>query len=442
MKKFLISSAILGYCLATYPNGGNNQIISINELFELAETNSKALKLSDLVSQEKKEEINVAKNALLPTLDISLSAGYLSDIRISDRNFGNGFTVQMKNFGDYANFTNKFVAEASQIIYAGGAIKSSIKNAELNYQASQFEKEQTRQNIRFMLLSYYLELYRLSNQELVYLHNIEQTQKLVADIRNKHKEGIALKNDITRHELQLQSLLLKLTHTRNCKSVTNNKLCTLLNLDKSTTIEIDKNILNDLPVYAEEETWQAAALDSSPKIKTFETYTQQALNAEKIVNAERLPKIFIFASDVFEGPVTIDMDVKDNNMNIWTVGIGLKYNLASLYTTNKSVRQSKIAYQAAVEAENMIKDDIQTEINSAFVMLNEAFTILKTRETSLELATQNYEVINNRYLNDLALITDMLDASNSKLESELQMADAKINILFSFFNLKRCSGQL
>ncbi|MBO5798548.1 MAG: hypothetical protein J6R41_00760 [Paludibacteraceae bacterium] len=54
MKKFLISSAILGYCLATYPNGGNNQIISINELFELAETNSKALKLSDLVSQEKK----------------------------------------------------------------------------------------------------------------------------------------------------------------------------------------------------------------------------------------------------------------------------------------------------------------------------------------------------------------------------------------------------
>ena len=236
-----------------------------------------------------------------------------------------------------------------------------------------------------MLLSYYLELYRLSNQELVYLHNIEQTQKLVADIRNKHKEGIALKNDITRHELQLQSLLLKLTHTRNCKSVTNNKLCTLLNLDKSTTIEIDKNILNDLPVYAEEETWQAAALDSSPKIKTFETYTQQALNAEKIVNAERLPKIFIFASDVFEGPITIDMDVKDNNMNIWTVGIGLKYNLASLYTTNKSVRQSKIAYQAAVEAENMIKDDIQTEINSAFVMLNEAFTILKTRETSRSL---------------------------------------------------------
>ncbi|MFA6884627.1 MAG: TolC family protein, partial [Paludibacteraceae bacterium] len=57
-------------------------------------------------------------------------------------------------------------------------------------------------------------------------------------------------------------------------------------------------------------------------------------------------------------------------------------------------------------------------------------------------ATQNYEVVNNRYINDLALITDMLDASNSKLESELLMANARINILFNYYNLKRISGTL
>jgi outer membrane protein TolC len=50
--------------------------------------------------------------------------------------------------------------------------------------------------------------------------------------------------------------------------------------------------------------------------------------------------------------------------------------------------------------------------------------------------------VNNRYLNDLALITDMLDASNSKLSAELQMADSKINILMHYFNLCRLSGTL
>jgi outer membrane protein TolC len=58
------------------------------------------------------------------------------------------------------------------------------------------------------------------------------------------------------------------------------------------------------------------------------------------------------------------------------------------------------------------------------------------------LATLNYDVINRRYLNDLAIITDMLDATNSKLEAELNMANAKINLLLRYYNLKRVTGIL
>ena len=50
--------------------------------------------------------------------------------------------------------------------------------------------------------------------------------------------------------------------------------------------------------------------------------------------------------------------------------------------------------------------------------------------------------MNNRYLNDLALITDMLDASNSKLNAELQLVNAQINILFNLYKLKKTAGCL
>lgn len=65
-----------------------------------------------------------------------------------------------------------------------------------------------------------------------------------------------------------------------------------------------------------------------------------------------------------------------------------------------------------------------------------------TQKKSLELAEQNYDVINNRYLNDLALITDMLDAGNSKLSAELQVVNARINILFNYYKLKKATGTL
>ncbi len=81
-------------------------------------------------------------------------------------------------------------------------------------------------------------------------------------------------------------------------------------------------------------------------------------------------------------------------------------------------------------------------VKEAYIRFREAFTVYDTQEKSLELAEQNYKVINNRYLNDLALITDMLDASNFKLSAELQVVNARINILFNYYKLKKASGNL
>ena len=60
----------------------------------------------------------------------------------------------------------------------------------------------------------------------------------------------------------------------------------------------------------------------------------------------------------------------------------------------------------------------------------------------MQLAQQNYEVVNNRYLNQLALITDMIDASNMKLDAELNDADAYINIAYAYYKMKYIAGQL
>ena len=51
-------------------------------------------------------------------------------------------------------------------------------------------------------------------------------------------------------------------------------------------------------------------------------------------------------------------------------------------------------------------------------------------------------MIENRYLNDLALITDMLDASNAKLSAELDVANARINVLFNYYRLMKAAGNL
>lgn len=418
---------------------GQNLLIykmNVEDMFELADKNSRSIRTFEIAEKEAEQNIKIAKNALLPSIDISLSANYLGDGWLADRDFSNGEKAPMPHFG------NNFALEASQIIYAGGSITNAIALAKLHKQSAQLDKETNIQEIRFFLVSNYLELYQLRNQAEVYARNIEQTQRLVTEIKAKQQEGLALKNDITRYELQLKSLELALTQIENGIIIINNRLITLLRLPQKTVIEIDTCLLDKLPLVSAEQQWQETASMASPVLKQAQTRIDQSKYQEKIAKAERLPSIALFASNYLDGPITIEVPPIDKNFNYWYIGVGLKFNLASVYKSGKTIKRARYANQKAIENNLLVQENTQTEVKADYIHFVESFTIYETQLKSLELATQNYEVIKNRYLNDLALITDMLDASNSKLSSELQVANARIHILFNYYKLRKTTGNL
>ena len=67
---------------------------------------------------------------------------------------------------------------------------------------------------------------------------------------------------------------------------------------------------------------------------------------------------------------------------------------------------------------------------------------MQTRLKSVQLAHENYNIVRQRYLNGLSLITDMLDAGNTQLDTELQLANDRINIIYQYLLLKKITGTL
>lgn len=431
---FLLWGMGSGICVSAQTPSGC--VLGIEQMFELADRNSRSIRTFDLAEQEAAQAVKVAKNALLPSIDVSLSASYLGDARLTDRDFSNGENAPMPHFG------NNFAVEASQVLYAGGAITSNIALAKLRQQVAQLDKDKNRQEIRFLLAGNYLELYKLNNQAEVYRRNIGQTKRLLADITAKEKEGLALKNDITRYELQLKSLELALTQIENSRIIINSQLVTTLGLPQETEIGVDTCILQKLPLVSSETEWQEMAADRLPALKQAELGIKQSRYGERLAKSGRLPSVALFAANLLDGPITIEVPPIDKNLNYWYAGVGVKFSIASIYQSGKDIRKAKIATQRAMENRRLLQDNVQTEVKAAYVRFGESFTVYETQVKSLELANQNYAVIRNRYLHDLALITDMLDASNSKLSAELQVANARINILFNYFRLKKTTGSL
>lgn len=436
MRKLKVLSLFILALSAPHAAAQPQQKLTIEEMFELADANSRSIRTFSLAEEEAGQAVKVARNALLPSIDVSASASYLGDAWLADRDFTNGENAPMPHFG------NNFAIEASQVVYAGGAITSRIAIARLQQQLAALEKEKNRQDIRFLLVGNYLEMYKLQNQAEVYRKNIEQTRKLVEDINAKQSEGLALKNDITRYELQLKSLELALTQIENGILILNSQLNTVLGLPESTVIEVDTTLLARLPHPSEEAHWQETAVLTSPSLKQMKLNIKQSQYNERIARAERLPSVALFAGDKLDGPITIEVPPINKNLNYWYVGVGVKFDIASTFKSGKKIRLAQLSTRRAQESDLLLQDNVRTEVKAAFIRFEEAFTICRTQEKSLELATQNYSVVNNRYLNDLALITDMLDASNSKLNAELQLVNAQINIVFNFYKLRKTAGSL
>lgn len=432
---FLIVSFIASLCTQVCAQSVDTQSLSIEQMFELAEQNNSRIKAHTTALKQAQEGIKVAKDAYLPSIDASLSLSLNGDGMVMDRDFNYLMKAEIPEFG------NNFVLEVSQVIYAGGAISSGVKLSELQAQIAALDADRNRQEVRFLIVGNYLELCKLENQLKVFESHITQTEKVLKDMRIRHEQGTALHNDITRYELQLQNLNYTKTQLLNAKQILNNQLTTTLGLPQTTYIrsgEIHISQLADKDSIA----WQNEALLSAIPIKMAETAIRMSEQKKKLSHSDRLPKVALFAMNNLTGPVTIEIPALDNNFNYWAVGVGIKYNIGNLYKANKKVKADKLGIQKAQEEMQVAQEQIMLGMQAAHIKYKEAYALLKTKEKSVELATQNYDVVNYRYTNDLALITDLLDASSQKLNAELEEVNARINILYNYYKLHYISGTL
>ena len=419
--------------------------MTISQLFQKVEDNSKSLRTSQSGVEAAHLGIESAKSKKLPDLDASLSFSYIGNALITDRDFSNVHGLKSPHFG------NNFAFQAQQVVYAGGAINAGIKLAELGKQQAEVGVKLTRQQIRFIALGQYLDLYKIDNRIKVYEKNIELTRQLIADIKEKQTHGMALKNDITRYELQMESLKLGLTALRNNRSILNHQLCNTLGMNQDSQMNQGNQEIQIIPdatiadkTYGKEGEayWQTAGTLNSPLLEQSSNAIRIAEQKEKIAKSDLLPKVAFVAADNFDGPILFELPPVDKNLNVWYVGVGVKYSLSSLFKSNKRIKQAAVETRQAKEAHAVQAEQLNNNVQAAYVQYQQTYVELETQRKSVELAQQNYDVMNARYLSQLALVTDMVDASNLKLNAELSEVDARINIVYAYYRMKYVAGEI
>ena len=85
---------------------------------------------------------------------------------------------------------------------------------------------------------------------------------------------------------------------------------------------------------------------------------------------------------------------------------------------------------------------IRMDVRTAFLRHQEALQRVVALQLSVRQAQENYRIMQNRYLNQLAILTDLLDANSVRLNVELQLVTARTRVIYTYYQLQKACGRL
>lgn len=419
--------------MMTVTIGLRGEVYSLDSLLRRADEESVQLRVSRTALESAEEGLKHARNQMLPTVQVEGSVGYLGNGQLWDRDFSHYTAVENPHL------MNNFAVRAQQVIYSGGALSSSYRLSQMECDMATLTMAKDRQEVRFVITGHYLDLCCLRNQVAVLQENICLTDTLISLVRVRVAAGTALDRDITRYELQLANLELQLERVKNRMEVLSYQLVSILHL--SSPIEVEPMEEGAVSLQSHSD-WQGQAKESSISLKQADMRVRMQEQEVRLSRSAMIPKILFVAEDHLDGPITIEVPVLDKNFNYWFMGVGVQYDLSSVYKSRRAVRQSRLALRQAREERLLVAEQTEQAIQSAYSDWLTAIVEVHTQEQAVELSKENYRVTRYRYENGLCLLTDMLDAGNEKLSAELGLVNAQISVQYNQSKLMYLTSSL
>lgn len=409
--------------------------MTAEEVAGLAVQNHQQLKVSAWNIDIARQNTTLVKLQKLPNITASTSQFYLGNAIAIDKDFSTSTNVPMPHYG------SSYAVQATQLIFKGGLVNKSIELAGLREQLSELDLEKNTLDVKFLVISNYLDMYKTVNQQEVFRNNKKLAQERLKNIQKFYQQGMVTRNEVIRGELAIKNLDQGILTLSNNRKILNYNLNIALGLPSDTEI-VPVEKLENKEAGIGMDYYINLAHNSNPLMKSANTNISVADKNIEIIKTDKMPAISGFGGYSLQRPVTTRSPVLDMYSGGWQTGISLSYNIDNLYKTKERVKLGELQKIQAGDVLTLTEQNIGMAVNAAYVKYQEAIQQADILNDAKKLAEENYKITEAKYLNQLAVQAEMIDAQNQKLQSELDYSNAEINVLYQYYNLLKSTGTL
>jgi outer membrane protein len=408
--------------------------ITLKEAIDLGITNSHSLKNNKAKIDEATAAVREANERQLP--DFSVSASYLylpvqPNINLktdSAGKSGNSPKVSQAMYG---------IANVSLPVFAGGKLKYGIESAKYLEQAARLDAEDDQEAVILNTISAFGNLYKSGATVTLVKENLEQSNQRVKDFSNLEKNGLLARNDLLKAALQSSNLELALLDAENNRKLASVNMALMLGLPEQTLLVPDSASLQQTVTLKTIEEYEQLALMERKDAGALELRKKVADLNIKSANADYYPSLALTA-----GYIAADIPGFLTITNAVNVGVGVKYNLSSLWKTKSKISQATARVQQIRANQQMLNDNIRMEINQAYQNYLLSQKKIQVYQKAVEQATENYRITKNKYDNSLATTTDLLDANVAELQTKINLTNSAADAVVAYNKLLQTTGIL
>lgn len=411
--------------------------LTINQVWEKATAENKIIKMQDLDVAVSAEKILDAKAERLPEISTEAEYGKVSNFPL----FVDGLLHKPELLPVEHTFY-KVGGDAYLNLYNGHKTSTNITRQQILHEIHSERRNQTVSEIKLQAAAYYLDLQRSIAFKALMEKNIEDQERQLKEIRQLLTNGVVLKSDVLRAELQLSRQNLTLNQINNDIAIARQKLNILMGEpDAQQTLPVELSSMEELPVKNYEE-YLGEAMARSYQNKISEEETRLSKLELKDVKANVNPKLGLFANYAYSYPQIQFYPYSNYLYGLGTAGIKASFSVDALYHNKHKVKAAQIELKTQELEHHHTQDQIRQKVNEGYLRYNESLNRIKVAETNVIQARENGRIVNNTYFNQLSLVTDLLESNTQLLQTQFDLAAARIAAQLQYYQLQNIIGNL
>lgn len=455
MKQYLLGIfSIIGFL-----GWGQTEAWDLNKCVEYALDNNIQIQQSEINQDLSKQNLIQDRAALLPDLNGVASHNYNIGQRIDP--FTNTFAsnrVQSNNFYISSNF----------LVFNGLQQFNSIKKSELDYEASEKDAEQQRNDIILAIVNAYLQVLFTEEIYNTTLSQLEVTEQQVKRTANLVEVGSLARGSLLDIESQLASEELALVNAENNRDLAYLNLAQLLLLDPATfkivkpQLEVPAEpLLNQNPMDIAE-----SAIQNQANIQAADLRIQSAEKSLAIARGARSPRLSFsysygtgysgaartpigtpiptfdtvgFTATSYESVVipgftsdyktTPFVDQLDQNLNR-SYGFNLSVPIFNKWQVQTNVNRAKLNVEMAQLNKELLENSVSQNIQQSYYDAKAAFKKYNATMKAVGALKESFKYTQERFNVGMVNTIDFNDGKNKLLKAESDLLQAKYEYIF------------